>query len=73
MAKATIHTVREAAGTAVRFAKPRGVRELVFTLPENFSKGPLDTMARAAAEGAFVGDFDPTPTAATARTRASSR
>jgi leucyl aminopeptidase len=59
MAKATIHTVREAAGTAVRFAKPRGVRELVFTLPENFSKGPLDTMARAAAEGAFVGDFDP--------------
>ena len=59
MAKATVHTVREGAGTAVRFAKPRGVRELVFALPENYSKGRLDAVARAAAEGAFVGDFDP--------------
>jgi leucyl aminopeptidase len=59
LAKATVHSVREAAGTAVRLAKPRGVRELVFSLPENYSKGPLDAMARAGAEGAFVGDFDP--------------
>jgi leucyl aminopeptidase len=59
LAKATVHTVRDAAGTAVRLAKPRGVRELVFALPENDSKGPLDAVARAAAEGAFVGDFDP--------------
>ncbi len=58
-AKATVHSVREAAGTAVRFAKPRGVRELVFALPESYSKGPLHAVTRAAVEGAFVGDFDP--------------
>src|SRR5580698_5157410 len=56
-AKATAHSVRSAAGTAVRFTKPRGIRELVFALPE------LDGLAaaasaRAAAEGAVVGDFD---------------
>jgi leucyl aminopeptidase len=56
-AKATVHSVRSAAGTAVRFTKPRGIRELVFALPE------LDGLAaaasaRAAAEGAVVGDFD---------------
>jgi leucyl aminopeptidase len=59
--KATVHAVRNAAGTAVRYTKPRAVRELVFALPENYSEGPLDaaTCARAAAEGVFVGDFDP--------------
>jgi leucyl aminopeptidase len=67
-AKATVHSVRNAAGTAVRFAKPRGIRELVFALPENFSGDPLHAVARAAVEGAFVGDFDLTPIAATART-----
>ena len=56
-AKATVHSVRSAAGTAVRFTKPRGIRELVLALPE------LDGLAaaasaRAAAEGAVVGDFD---------------
>jgi leucyl aminopeptidase len=56
-AKATAHSVRSAAGTAVRFTKPRGIRELVLALPE------LDGLAsaasaRAAAEGAVVGDFD---------------
>ncbi|HTX76749.1 MAG TPA: M17 family peptidase N-terminal domain-containing protein [Terracidiphilus sp.] len=57
-AKATVHSVRSAAGTAVRFAKPRGLRELVFALPEAdlIPSGPC---ARAAMEGAFVGDFDP--------------
>ena len=57
-AKASAHEVRNAAGTAVRFAKPRGIRELVFVLPEAglFAPGPC---ARAAVEGAFVGDFDP--------------
>ena len=58
-AKATVHTVRNAAGTAVRFAKPRGIRELAFALPQNDSLGPLHVMARVAAEGSFVGDFDP--------------
>jgi leucyl aminopeptidase len=57
--KATIHAVRNAAGTAVRFAKPRAIRELVFALPENDSVGPLQATTRAAAEGAIVGDFDP--------------
>jgi leucyl aminopeptidase len=56
--KTTVHSVRSAAGTAVRFIKPRGIRELVFALPE------LETLTatgctRAAVEGAFVGDFDP--------------
>src|SRR5579871_484619 len=56
-AKATPHTLRNAAGTAVRFTKPRGIRELVFTLPvsENL---PATAGVRALAEGAFVGDFD---------------
>jgi leucyl aminopeptidase len=62
--KATVHTVREAAGTAVRFAKPRGIRELVLALPENCSErlahslAPAAMVARAAVEGALVGDFD---------------
>ena len=58
LAKATVHSVRDAAGTAVRFAKPRGIREVVLALPENFGKEPLEATVRAAVEGAFVGDFD---------------
>ncbi len=58
LAKATVHSVRNAAGTAVRFAKPRGIREVTFALPEADSLA-ADTCARAAAEGGFVGDFDP--------------
>ena len=58
-AKVTADKVRNAAGTAVRFTKPRGIRELVFALPENYSAGPLHAVVRAAVEGAFVGDFDP--------------
>jgi leucyl aminopeptidase len=59
---ATMHSVREAAGTAVRFAKPRGIREVTFALPSSalpFSEGLSGaTVTRAAVEGAFVGDFD---------------
>jgi leucyl aminopeptidase len=57
-AKATVHSVRNAAGTAVRFTKPRGIRELAFALPDSelLASGPS---ARASVEGAFVGDFDP--------------
>jgi leucyl aminopeptidase len=66
-AKATIHKVREAAGTAVRFAKLRGIRELAFALPSSESlptangpaAGVLAALARVAVEGAFIGDFDP--------------
>jgi leucyl aminopeptidase len=56
-AKATVHSVRSAAGTAVRFAKPRGIREVAFSLPGADGLAPAAS-ARAAAEGAFVGDFD---------------
>jgi leucyl aminopeptidase len=59
--KATAHAVRNAAGTAVRYAKPRAIRELAFALPEPPADLALDLAAagRAAAEGAIVGDFDP--------------
>jgi leucyl aminopeptidase len=56
-AKASVHGVRNAAGTAVRFAKPRGIREVVFALPESGTLS-LPAAARAAAEGAQLGDFD---------------
>ncbi len=51
-------SVRNAAGTAVRFTKPRGIRELVLALPEAEAL-PGAACARAAVEGACVGDFDP--------------
>ena len=56
--RATMNSVRSAAGTAVRFTKPRGIRELALALPgaEFLPPGPC---SRAAAEGAFIGDFDP--------------
>jgi leucyl aminopeptidase len=57
-AKLSVHRVRNAAGTAVRFTKPRGIRELVLALPES-DLLPADFCARAMAEGAVVGDFDP--------------
>jgi leucyl aminopeptidase len=57
-AKATVHGVRNAAGTAVRFTKPRGIREMVFALPDA-KDWSAPSSARAAIEGAFVGDFDP--------------
>jgi leucyl aminopeptidase len=58
LAKATSHSVRNAAGTAVRFAKPRGIREVAFAQPEVEILAATDC-ARAGVEGAFVGDFDP--------------
>ncbi len=50
--------VRKAAGTAIRFAKPRKLREISIALP--FAEG-LEAVAatRALVEGAYVGDFDP--------------
>ena len=55
-AKATPPSVRAAAGTAVRFCKPRTLRNLAFALPTG-----LDAFAaaRAAAEGVVLADFDP--------------
>jgi leucyl aminopeptidase len=57
LAKATVHGVRNASGTAVRFAKPRGIRDVVFALPVTEGLDAAES-ARAAAEGALVGDFD---------------
>jgi len=62
-AKATVHALRNTAGTAVRYTKPRAIRNLVFALPEASTELgltlPANACARAAIEGAFVGDFDP--------------
>ncbi|MGA7523976.1 MAG: leucyl aminopeptidase [Acidobacteriaceae bacterium] len=56
-AKLTPHEVRKGAGLAVRFAKPRGLRELAIAVP---SADGLDAKltVRAVAEGAILGDFD---------------
>jgi leucyl aminopeptidase len=54
-AKASVHDLRKAAGTAVRLAKPRGIRSLSFLAPALFDV--LQTI-RVIAEGAIVGDFD---------------
>ena len=58
--KATVHAVRNAAGTAVRYTKPRAIRDLTFALPEdNSDRSAPCNGACSNAEGAFVGDFDP--------------
>jgi leucyl aminopeptidase len=56
LGKLTTAEVRKAAGAAVRFAKPRKLRDLSFAIPEG-----LDAAAatRALVEGAYIGDFDP--------------
>jgi leucyl aminopeptidase len=56
-AKVTPHEVRKGAGTAVRFAKPRGLREIVLAAPAADSLDPKLTV-RALAEGGVIGDFD---------------
>ena len=57
-AKLSLSEIRKAAGVAVRFAKPRKIRQVTFVLPE-YGGLDLAEAARAAVEGAFVGDFDP--------------
>jgi leucyl aminopeptidase len=57
-AKVTVDDVRRGAGAAVRFAKPRGIRELAILLPEHDGLD-LAAATQAAVEGAFVGDYDP--------------
>jgi leucyl aminopeptidase len=53
----TPHEVRKGAGIAVRFAKPRTLRDLAIAFPEHDSL-PAPLTARAIAEGALVADFD---------------
>jgi leucyl aminopeptidase len=55
--KPTVHSVRAAAGTAVRFAKPRGIREIAFALPAA-AELPPGPCSRAATEGALLADPD---------------
>ena len=56
-AKLTPHDVRKGAGVAVRFAKPRGLREIAIAMPVAENLDPKLT-ARAVAEGALLADFD---------------
>ena len=61
-AKASAHSVRSAAGTAVRFVKPRGIRDVTFALPEAAGTNaalPPGPCARAVIEGALLADYDP--------------
>jgi leucyl aminopeptidase len=53
----SVHEVRKGAGVAVRFAKPRGLRELSILFPEDKAL-PGSLTARTLAEGALVADFD---------------
>ena len=61
-AKATVHAVRNAAGTALRYTKPRAIRELTIALPEVPADLGLSLTergaSRAVTEGALVGNFD---------------
>src|SRR3569833_4485977 len=61
-AKATMHAVRNAAGTAVRYTKPRAIRELAIAVPEAAADSGVtltaDACTRTVAECAFVGNFD---------------
>ena len=70
-AKATVHSVRNAAGTAVRFTKPRGIRELVLALPESGDSESLLPAAAVYSRGRrrvpLWATSTLTPTAATAR------
>ena len=56
LGKLSTTELRKAAGAAVRFAKPRKLRELAIAIPEGLD--PL-AAARALVEGAYIGDFDP--------------
>jgi leucyl aminopeptidase len=53
----TIHELRKGAGTAVRFAKPRAIREVTVDFPK--TELPPGPCARAIVEGAAIADFDP--------------
>jgi leucyl aminopeptidase len=56
LGKVTLPEVRKAAGAAVRFAKPRKLREITIAIPEGLNPAAA---ARALVEGAYIGDFDP--------------
>ena len=51
--------LRKAAGTAARFAKARGLREIAVAVPESVVEASDGDAARAIAEGVTIADFDP--------------
>jgi len=57
-AKVNAQILRNAAGTAVRYTKPRAIKELALALPEPNSETPPHAVVKAIVEGAIVGDFD---------------
>ncbi len=61
----TPHEIRKGAGTAVRLAKSRGIRDLAIAFPEDRALDdehletlPCELTARALVEGALLADFD---------------
>ena len=58
LAKVKTHGVRNAAGAAMRYAKPRGIKEVAVAFPTSEELPNAVACARAVAEGAIVGDFD---------------
>jgi leucyl aminopeptidase len=61
----SVDEVRKGAGTAVRFAKPRGIRELAIAFPEDHALSdehleslPCELTARALVEGAALAEVD---------------
>ncbi len=65
VARLSIAEIRKAAGTAVRFAKPRGIRDVAIAFPEDHALSdehldtlPCELVARALAEGAELADPD---------------
>jgi leucyl aminopeptidase len=56
-ASVTIHELRKASGTAIRFAKPRGIRDVAIEFPNTTL--PAGSSTQAMIEGIHVADFDP--------------
>jgi leucyl aminopeptidase len=56
-AKLSAHELRQGAGVAVRYARPRSLRDLALALPEHPSLATAPAL-RAMAEGAIIADFD---------------
>jgi leucyl aminopeptidase len=61
----TIHEARKGAGVAIRFAKPRALRDVAIAFPEDKALSdehmdslPCDLTARALIEGAILAEFD---------------
>jgi leucyl aminopeptidase len=61
----TINEIRKAAGVAVRFPKPRNIRDVAIAFPEDMALSdehleslPCELMSRALAEGALLAEFD---------------